>query len=273
MEPPRWPKLCHKNPADMKEHAVLLGNDIIAVLEFLSLSAGAYDVASTLPKGIERKIFKGITKGLNEVKSCDYSTTRISAEDQDLKSNMILKAIIAEIAAVFHNRVPRYLFKILSDSYNELKPKILNHADPATQVSRTAGTASGDHVLPYTPPDSPPDESDFELSIYSGSDTETLAYHNWYKCEAGLGRRIGKLRARLEEVKRERKTMTQRLKKKATNIEKELREVESEKEAAGKRHTRTLEAMEKRRLERDRTGDYETDCGLRRLPARRIGIL
>lgn len=258
MELPKWPKLSHTNPADIKEHATLLSDEFKAVLDFVS--AGVSDVAPSLPKGIEHKITKGIQKGLIEINSRDHSTTSISAEDQDLKSKTILKAITAETAAVFHNRVPQHLFKILRDSSDELKLKILTQEDAATRGSIRAGTSSGDQVLPYTPPGSPPEETDSALSIYYGSDTEGLANHDYDKSSNALESRIDKLKEQLQEVERERNAVRQKLKEKASKIKKEVQELELENDAVDRRHTETLKAMSKRRLEQDRTGDYGTDA-------------
>lgn len=79
MKRPTWPKLRHTNPADVKEHAVSLGNHFNAVQQ--SLRAAVSSVTPSLSKGIERKITQGIEKGLAEVESRDYSTSCISVED------------------------------------------------------------------------------------------------------------------------------------------------------------------------------------------------
>ena len=213
MEPPKWPKLSHTNLADIKEHATLLSDEFKAVMEFVSA-----DVTPSLPRGIERKIVKGIWKGLLEFESRNRITTSISAKDQNLKSKTILKATTAETAAAFHNRVPQHLFKILRDSSDELKLKVLTQEDAAPQGSRRAGIASGDQVPPFTPPDSPPEESDSELSIDYGSDTEGLAYHDWDNSSNALERRIDKLKEQLQEVERERNAVRHELKEKASKI-------------------------------------------------------
>ena len=257
MEPPKWPKLCHKHPADIKEHAALLSQEFKAVQDFVSVDLS--HIAPTLPKGIERKITKGIEKGLSAFESSNCITTSISAEDRDLIRNTILGAITAETAAAFHNRVPQHLFRILRDSSDELKLKILTQDDAAPQRSIRAGTASGDQVPPFTPPDSPPEETDSAISIGYGSDTEGLAYHDWVKSTNLVNSRIGKLKAQLQEVEHERKVVRQRLKAEARKIKNEVEELELERGAVHRRHEEVLEAMNKRRLEQDRTGDYQTD--------------
>lgn len=257
MEPLKWPKLSHTNPTSIKEHAKVLSDDFKAVLDFVS--ADVSDVAPSLPRGIERKIAKGIQKGLIGINSCDHNTASISVQDSDLKSKTILTAITAETAAAFHNRVPQHLFRILRDSSDELKLKILTQEDAAPQGSRRVGTASGDQVLPHTPPDSPPEEADSELAIDYGSDTEALAYHDWEKSTILVDSRIKKLKGQLQEVEHERKAVRRRLKAEAGKIEKEVQELELERDAVDREHKEVLEAMNKRRLEQDRTGDYETD--------------
>ena len=256
MDRPKWPKLRHANPADIRDHAASLGNDFKAVHEFLR--AGVSDIAPSLPKGIELKITKGIEKGLVEVESRDYSTTSISVDDRDIISNAILGEIIAETAAVFHNRVPQYLFKILHDSYNELKLKLVTGQDAAPQQGATmAGTASGE-VLPHTPPESPLGETDSEVSVDYGSDTEGLAHNDFINGTNKLRGQAQKLKAQWQEVELERKVTCQRLRVKASRIEKEIEKVELEEKAADKRFCEALKVMRERRLEQDRTGDYGT---------------
>lgn len=253
---PKWPKLCHQNPADIKEHAVLLGDEFKAVLEFLSASVSDRDTAPSLPRGIERKITKGVKKGLAEFESRYSSTTSISLEDRDLISNTILKTITAETAAAAHHRVPQYLFKILQDSYNELKIKIVTQEDAVPQ----RGTALRNELLPHTPPGSPPKETDSELcSITYGSDTEALAHRDYDKISDPLDSRIDELKLQLQEVECERKAVPQRLKVKAGIIKKEVQELELERGAICQRYKEVLNAIRKRRLEQDRTGDYGSE--------------
>lgn len=259
MERLRWPKLCHTNPAGVEEHAVSLGDDFKAVHEFLR--AGVSDVAPTLPRAIEHKITRGIEKGLVEVESREYSTTSISVEDRDLIINAILEEITAETAAAFHNRVPQYLFKILHDSYNELSLKLVTQQNAIPQDgAKMEGTDCGNEVLPHTPPDSPLEETESEISCHYGSDTEGLAEYDWVKDTCKLERRARMLETQLQEVEPEGKAVGQRITEKGRKIMEEMHEVELERDAVDKRRTEILETMEERRLEQDRTGDYGTEA-------------
>ena len=259
MKRPTWPKLRHTNPADVKEHAVSLGNHFNAVQQ--SLRAGVSNVTPSLPKGIERKITQGIEKGLAEVESRDYSTTSISAEDRDLISSVILEEIIAETAAAFHNRVPQYLFKILQDSYNELRPKLVSQQNAASQQkAKMPGTAFEKEIMPQTPLESPLEELDSGFLVDYGSDTEASAYRDCCKHAEGLKVQASKLKAQLDEVERERKAVSQRLREKARKAKKQRLEMEMKVKDADKRHSESPGVVEVRQSEQDRTGDYGTEA-------------
>ena len=259
MDRPKWPKLSQRKPVDIKEHAALIDDYFKAILQFLRV--GVSDIAPSLPKGIESKIKRGIEKGLVEVESRDYCTTSISVEDRDLISNTILKEITAATAAAFHNRVPLYLFEILQDSYNELNLKLVAQQIAAPQQGvKMAGKATGNETLPHTPPDSPPEDTDSDLSVEFGSDTEGLVESDWCDSTRKLDTQASKLKAHLQEVNRERKAVSQRFGEKASQIKQEMQKVELEKQATDKRYAESLEAMERRRFEQDRTGDYGTEA-------------
>ena len=251
MQPPKWPKLPHTNPTDLQEHAASLADAFKAVQDFLQ--AGVSDVAPTLPKGIEHKIKEGIARGLVEVESRDYSTTCISVDDRDLISNAIFEEINVKTAAAFHNRVPQYLFKILQDSYNDLCVKLVSQQNAAPSASEYGN-------MPQTPPESPEEETDSAFSFQYGSDTSALIHCDWVKDLARLDVREGKLKAQLQEVKRERKTGNQRLEKKARTIENEIYQVGLERKAAATRESEAWRAMEVKRSEQDRKGDYGTNA-------------
>ena len=119
--------------------------------------------------------------------------------------------------------------------------------------------AIGNEVQPQTPPDSPPEENDSEMSVDYGSDTEALAHHDLYKTTKSLTKRARKLKAQLQEVEHQRKTMSQGLSRQASQITKEMRDVELEEKAANERYTKAMRAMAETRLEQDRTGDYGTE--------------
>lgn len=257
MERPKWPKLRHTNPADLKEHALSLGGDFKAIQKFLK--AGVSDVAPSLPKGIEHKIKAGIARGLVEVESREYSNTCVFVHDRDLISNTIFEEVNAKTAAAFHNRVPQYLFQILQESYDELCIKLVHQQNVASQPeARMAGSAFGSAAIPETPPQSPQEETDSAISIGYGSDTEALIHHDWVEDKNRLSARVSKLKAQLQVVERERNAVSQRLREKASKIKSEIREVELEDQAADRRESACIKAMEVRRLEQDRTGNYGT---------------
>ena len=257
MERPKWPKLRHTNPTDLQEHALSLGDDFKAIQKFLR--AGLSIAAPTLPKGIEYKIKQGIARGLVEVESRDYSDTSVSVH-RDLISNTIFEDINANTAPSFHARVPQYLFTILQDSYNELCLKLVNQNNAARQNEARMAGISEMKTLPQTPPQSPPEQTDSELSIDYGSDTEGLIIHDRVKDENRLNVRASKLKAQLQEVERERKAASQKLRAKAKLIKNEIEEVELEDKAAERRESERHKAMQVRRMEQDRTGDYGTEA-------------
>ena len=259
MSRPKWPKLPVTTPSDLKDHAVSLGDSFDAIQAFLK--AGVSHVAPSLPNGIKHKIKNGITSGLVEVESREYSNTCVSANDRDLISKAIFEEINAKTAPAFNNRVPQYLFKILHDSYNELRLKIVNQQNAiAQQGLEMAGTASVARTMPQTPPKSPVEVPDSALSCSHGSDTEAFIYHDWERDKSRLQVRASNLRAQLDEVRHERKATRQRLKETSRNIKKQILEVDREEKAADRRQSESLKTMELRRSERDRTGDYGTDA-------------
>ncbi|KAF6232406.1 hypothetical protein HO173_009511 [Letharia columbiana] len=181
----------------------------------------------------------------------------ISVEERDLISHTVLAEITAETAATFHNRVPQYLFKVLQDSYSELNLKLVIQQNAVSQQgARMAGTAFGNEVLPHTPPDSPLEETDCDVSFYYGPDTEAVAEDDWCKDTNRVENRASKLKAQLLEVERERNAVSQRLRENASKIKKEMQGMALEGRAVDKRRTDILGAMQKRRLVQDRTGDY-----------------
>lgn len=166
-----------------------------------------------------------------------------------------------ETAVAFHIRVPQYLFKILQDSYNELHLKLVVRQNAAPQQGPTmARIASGKEVLPHTPPESPPGETDSKVSLHCGSDTEGLAHHDFMKATNRSIGRVRKLKVQLQEAESERKAVRQRLREKASKIEKEIRKAELEVKAAERRYSEVLETMRERRLEQNRTGDYGSEA-------------
>ena len=256
MERPKWPTLSHTNPKEVKEHAALLDGEFKAVQKLLS--ADFSDIEPGLPKGIRRKVARGIAKGLVEVENHHYSTSYISVNDRDLISDAILKKITAETAASFHSRVPQYLFNILQKSYNELNVKLAtqNYAASQQGIERSA-TALGNEISPQTPPDSPLEDTDSKTGDFY-SDTEDLADLHWRKANRRLDFQARKLKTQLQEVEDERESVTRRFEEKANKIRKALREVKLKEIAADKKHTEALAAMKKRRLEVDSMGDYNT---------------
>ena len=177
MERPQWPKLCQGTPADLKEHAASFAKDFQAVRGFASASVS--DVAPSLPKGIQRKITKGIQKGLIETESLSSCFSSLSSSDQDLTINAIVKKVTAETAAVFHKRVAQYLFNVLHDSYKELYLKLVTRVDGAlAHWDGMAGMASVNEILPHSPPESPLEDTDSEMSSGYGSHTSGLAHYN-----------------------------------------------------------------------------------------------
>ena len=87
-----------------------------------------------------------------------------------------------------------------------------------------------------------------------------MIQRNWFRDTFRLDVREGKLKAQLQEVKRERKTGNQRLEKKARTIENEIHQVGLERKAAATRESEARRAMEVKRSEQDRKGDYGTNA-------------
>ena len=76
-------------------------------------------------------------------------------------------------------RVPHYLFTVLHDSYKELYLKIVARVDAASaHGGDMAGTASGNEILPHTPPESPLEDTDSEILPRYESDTPGLAHYD-----------------------------------------------------------------------------------------------
>ena len=252
MSLPKWPKLPDTSPADLKDHALSLSHSFNAIQDFLK--AGVSDNAPSLPKGIKKKIQEGITRGLVEVESRVYSNTCVSIDNRDLMSKAIFEEINAKTAPVFHNRVPQYLFKTLQDSYNELCLKLVKQQNAMPQ--QDVGIASVNGIMPQTPPQSPPEETESTFSDDCDYDTEHIAEIGYYKVENKLDVRACKLKAQLQEVEHKRKAIRQQLREKARKIKNEIQDVELQCKAAKKKRHDTLKAMEIRRSEQDRTGDY-----------------
>ena len=252
MSPPRWPKFPDTTPSDLKEHARSLSDSFNAIQDFLE--AGVSDDAPSLPKGIERKIKEGIAEGLVEVESREYSNTCISTADRDLISKAIFQEINARTAPAFHNRVPQHLFKILQDSYNELCLKLVKQQNAMPQ--QDVGLASVNGIMPQTPPQSPPEETESTFSDDCDYDTEHIAENDYYKVETKLDVRACKLKVQLQEVEHKRRAIRQQLREKARKIKHEIQDVELQCKAAKKKRDDTLKAMKIRRSEQDRTGDY-----------------
>ena len=259
-EHPKWPKLRHKNPIDMTEHLIALGKDFNAVYDYVG--ADVSDRAPKLPGGIERKIRKGIKTGLAQVEGLDHSTTGLPAQDlRSAISSAILKEITAETAAVFHNRVPFYLFNILHNSYRDVCLKYITHQNAnAQQEGKIAGTASASEIVPHTPPKSPQEETNFDVEDNWGSDTEGIALFELDKDTQRWTHRVAELQEQLQEVERERRAGNQKLKANASKIKNEILEVELKRTALFDRYADIIKAMKKTRLEQDRTGDYGTEA-------------
>ena len=145
----------------------MFGNDFQAVRDFASASVS--DVAPSLPKGIEHKIRKGIQKGLVETESLNCCFASLSSREQDLTISAIVKKVTAETAAVFHKRVPQYLFNVLHDSYKEIYLKLVAQPNAASaHEDGMAEMASGNEILPNTPPGSPLEEINSDITIEYG---------------------------------------------------------------------------------------------------------
>ena len=247
MAPPKWPKLPHTNPSDINEHAHSLNDSFNAIDAFLK--AGVCDSAPTLPKGIENKIRAGIEKGLVGLESHHSIATSISAGDRDLTKSAILEQIIAETAFVFRTRVPRYLFRILQESCNELCLKLNGPQSGAPQPSVKAAVENA--TMPDTPPESPSDETNSSFSGHYGSDSAGLAYGEWIYEKKYLIARANKLKSILQ---RERRTADQK-----ASIEEGLELLKLERKTARKKYNEVSRAIKERRSEQDKTGDYGSE--------------
>ena len=259
MSRPKWPQLRRTNPTDLKDHAVSLSNDFKSVQEFLQ--AGVSDVAPGFPKGIEHKIKEGIAWGLVQVEAHGYYNTYLSTQERDLISQTIFEEICIKTAPAFHNRVPQQLFTKIQDSYNDLYLKFVDQQNAASQREATmAGIASGNGIMPQTPPLSPLDEIPYMFSIDCESDTDNVTNADYQEATNRLRVRASKLKAHLQEVEQERKAVSQRFREKARKIRNEIQAAELEEKTAEKRRTETLKRMEVKRLEEDKTGDYGTEA-------------
>ena len=262
---PQWPKLCQETPADLKEHAASFAKDFQAVRDFANASVS--DVAPSLPKGIQRKIRKGIQKGLVETESLSSCYSSLSSSDQDFTINAIVNNITAEPAAAFQQRVPQYLFNVIHNSYKELHLKLVTRVDSASAPGDDiAGIASVNKILPHSPPESPlegtdPDTesvTDSEMSSEYGSDTSGFAHYNRDRSMIPLDSRAGKLELELQEVDRQYKALSKRFEDKAAKIKADMQDIERARRAVNEAHDETIEAMKLSRVERDRTGEYST---------------
>ena len=253
----QWPKLCQEPPADLKEHAASLAKDFQAIQDFASTSVS--NVAPSLPKGIEHKIMKGIQKGLVDTESLNGCFTSLSSAEQNLTINTIVKKVTSETAAVFHKRISQYLFDVLHDSYKELYHKLGTQLDTTSaHVGGVAEMASGNEILPHTPPHSPLEDTDPEMLTGYGSDTSGRAHYDRDLSMIPLNSRARKLEADLQEVDRQRKALNERLDDKATKIKAHMQNVVRGRRAVNETHDKIIEAMILRRIERERTGDYST---------------
>ena len=241
------------------KHAALFANDFQAVRDFASASASVSDIAPSLPKGIQRKITKGIQKGLVETESLNGCFTSLSSVGQNLTIDAIVKIVTAETAAVFHKRVPQYLFNVLHDSYKELYLKLVAQLNATSaHGGGMAGMAFGNEILSHTPPDSSLEDIESDLAAHYESDTLDLAHSHWDYSVALLDSRGRKLERKLQEVDCERKALSRRLEDKAAKIKGDMQDLVRERRAVNKAHDETIEAMKLRRVEQDRTGDYGT---------------
>lgn len=122
-----------------------------------------------------------------------------------------------------HYRVPVDLFRKLHNSFKELKLKLDNQKNAAPRRQAEL-TSIANAVLPHIPPESPPEDTGHLISVDngSGSDTETVVNHNYLADRKRLRLRAETLRKQLEGVEHERKAMSQKLRGKAHNIEKEI---------------------------------------------------
>ena len=257
---PQWPKLCQKIPADLKEHAASFAKDFQAVRDFANASVS--DVAPSLSKGIQRKITKGIRKGLVETESLSCCFSSLSSSDQDLTINAIVNKITAETAAAFQQRVPQYLFNVIHNSYQELHHKLVTRVDAASShEGGIAGMASGNEIPPHTPPHSPLEDTDPEVLDAYGSDTSGLAHYDRDSSMIPLKSRARKLKGDLQEVDRQRKALSERLEDKGARIKAQMQDVVRERRAVNKTHDEAIEAMKLRRVERDTTGHVNNRVG------------
>ena len=208
---------------------------------------------------MEHKITKGIQKGLFETESFTCSFTSLSSSQQDLTINAIVRKVTAETAAVFHERIPQYLFNVLHDSYKELYLKSVAKLNAASaHGSGMAGMASGNEILPHTPPDSPLEDTDSETPCQYDSDTEALVDDDWDCSIAVLDSRDRKLEVKLQEVDCECKASSKRLEDKAAKIKADMQDVGLERRAVNETYDETREPIKLRRAEQDRTGDHRT---------------
>ena len=226
-----------------------------AVHDFLK--AGVSDLTPSLPKGIEHKIKEGIARGLVQVQSRKNTKICVSTNDRDLISKTIFEQINAKTAPTFHNRVPQHLFKILHNSYKELCLKLVKQQNDLPQ--HDVGIASINEIVPQTPLQSPLEETDSILSEDYNYDTDHIADDHYFKVETKLDVQACKFKTQLQEVEHERKAIRRQLREKARKIKYKIQDVELQCKAAEKKRDDTLKAMEVRRSEQDRIGDYGSE--------------
>lgn len=137
---PRWPTVSLHESKDTEDHALALLDDFDEVNEALNHQSRL----SKLSPSLEELISNGVSEGLAEASSIGCSQVPISECDKQRLRDVVFKKIETQAALGAPDRVPRYVYGRLVDSYRHFLLKLrdlmmsngIHHSREADEVAK-----------------------------------------------------------------------------------------------------------------------------------------